>query len=77
MKLLVVLLCSLPGVGLLTAATILGETNGFDLIRNKRQLASYAGLDVKEKQSGTSVRGKPRISKEVIKTYESPCTFRP
>ena len=58
------LLCSLPGIGLLTAATILGETNGFDLIRNKRQLASYAGLDVKEKQSGTSVKGKPRISKK-------------
>ncbi|GLU55342.1 IS110 family transposase [Dyadobacter frigoris] len=57
-------LCSLPGVGLLTAATVLAETNGFDLIRNKRQLTSYAGLDVKEKQSGTSVRGKSKISKK-------------
>jgi transposase len=56
-------ICSVPGVGLLTAATVLGETNGFDLIRNKRQLASYGGYDVKEKQSGTSVKGKPRISK--------------
>jgi transposase len=55
--------CSVPGVGLLTAASVLGETNGFDLIRNKRQLASYAGLDVKEKQSGTSVKAKARISK--------------
>lgn len=64
MKQLVVLICSLPGVGLLTAAIVLGETNGFDLIRNKRQLASYAGLDVREKQSGTSVKGKPRISKK-------------
>jgi transposase len=58
------LICSLPGVGLLTTATVLGETNGFDLIRNKRQLTSYAGLDVKEKKSGTSVNGKPRISKK-------------
>lgn len=58
------LLCSIPGVGELTAATVLGETNGFDLIRNKKQLTSYAGLDVKEKQSGTSVKGKPRISKK-------------
>jgi transposase len=57
------LLRSLPGIGLLTAATVLGETNGFELIRNKRQLTSYAGLDVREKQSGTSVKGKPRISK--------------
>jgi len=63
-KELVQLLCSLPGVGVLTAATVLGETNGFDLIRNKRQLTSYAGLDVKEKQSGTSVKGKPKISKK-------------
>ena len=54
---------SLPGVGLLTAATVLAETNGFELIRNKRQLTSYAGLDVKEKQSGTSIKGKPTISK--------------
>lgn len=58
------LLCTIPGVGQLTAATVLGETNGFDLIRNKKQLTSYAGLDVKEKQSGTSVKGKPRISKK-------------
>jgi transposase len=58
------LICSLPGVGLLTGATILAETNGFDLIRNKRQLTSYAGLDVREKQSGTSIKGKPRISKK-------------
>jgi len=54
---------SLTGVGLLTSATILAETNGFELIRNKRQLSSYAGYDIREKQSGTSVNGKPRISK--------------
>lgn len=58
------LITSIPGVGALTAVTILAETNGFDLIRNKRQLVSYAGLDVREKQSGTSVKGKPRISKK-------------
>jgi len=57
------IICSIPGVGLLTAVTVLAETNGFELIRNKRQLTSYAGLDVREKQSGTSVKGKPKISK--------------
>src|SRR4030095_6365584 len=57
-------ICSISGVGRLTAATVLGETNGFELIRNKRQLTSYAGFDVKEKQSGTSIKGKPRISKK-------------
>jgi transposase len=54
---------SVTGIGLLTAATVLAETNGFELIRNKRQLTSYAGFDVVEKQSGTSVKGKSRISK--------------
>jgi transposase len=58
------LLTSLPGIGQLTATTTLAETNGFELIRNKRQITSYAGLDVREKQSGTSVKGKPRISKK-------------
>jgi len=62
-KQLIALLCSITGVGVLTASIVLGETNGFDLIRSKKQLTSYAGLDVKEKQSGTSVKGKPKISK--------------
>lgn len=57
------LITTIPGVGLLTAATILAETDGFALIKNKKQLTSYAGLDVKEKESGTSVKSKPRISK--------------
>ena len=54
---------SIKGIGTQTAAAVLGETNGFELIRSKRQLTSYAGLDVREKLSGTSVKGKPSISK--------------
>jgi transposase len=61
---LVMLIGSIPGIGILTAAIILSETNGFDLIRNKKQLTSYTGLDVKEKESGTSVKSKPKISKK-------------
>ena len=57
-------ICTIPGVGILTAVIVIAETNGFELIRNKKQITSYAGLDVKEKQSGTSVRSKPRISKK-------------
>lgn len=53
---------SAPGIGLITAVTVIAETNGFNLIRNKKQLISYAGYDVVEKQSGTSVRGKSHIS---------------
>jgi transposase len=64
-------LTTIPGVGELTAVTILAETNGFELIRNKKQLTSYAGFDVKEKQSGTSVKGKPKISKRGNKHLRS------
>lgn len=63
MAAIVLLICSLPGIGMLTAAIVLAETNGFELIRNKRQLTSYAGFDIIEKQSGISVKGKTRISK--------------
>jgi transposase len=57
-------ICTIPGVGQLTAAIVLAETNGFELIRSKKQLTSYAGLDVIEKTSGTSVKGKSKISKK-------------
>lgn len=55
---------SIPGIGSLTAAIVLAETNGFEMIKNKKQLSSYAGFDIKEKLSGTSVKGKPKISKK-------------
>ena len=69
------LLCTIPGIGILTAATILAETNGFELVRNKRQLSSYAGFDVQEKQSGTSVKGKTRISKKGNKNLRKAMHF--
>jgi transposase len=55
--------CTIPGVGLQTVMSVIAETNGFNLVRNSRQLVSYAGLDVVQKQSGTSVRGRAHISK--------------
>jgi transposase len=51
------------GLGILTIATILAETNGFTLFKNHKQLVSYAGYDVVEAQSGTRV-GKTKISKK-------------
>jgi transposase len=57
-------LTTIPGVGKLTAVIVLAETNGFELIKSKKQLVSYSGLDVKLKDSGTSVKGRPRISKK-------------
>jgi transposase len=60
----IVNITTIPGVGKLTAVIAIAETNGFELIKSKKQIVSYAGLDVKEKLSGTSVKGKPRISKK-------------
>lgn len=57
-------LTTIPGIGILTAVIIIAETHGFRLIQNKRQLVSYAGYDILEKVSGTSVYCKPRISKQ-------------
>jgi len=54
---------TIPGIGKLTAVITIAETNGFNLIKSKKQIESFAGFDVKEKQSGTSVKGKPKISK--------------
>lgn len=56
-------LTSIKGIGTITAATLVGETNGFSEIKNKRQLVSYCGYDVIRKDSGTSVTSKPRMSK--------------
>lgn len=68
-------LSSIPGIGKATAIAVLAETNGFELIRNKKQLTSYAGLDIREKQSGTSVKGKPRISKKGNKNLRKTLHF--
>lgn len=54
---------TIPGVGLITVASVIGETAGFNQVRNKRQLVSYAGYDVMNQESGTSVKTKSRISK--------------
>jgi transposase len=57
-------ICQIKGIGTLTIATILAETNGFDLFKNYKQLVSYSGFDVVERESGSSVTGKTRISKK-------------
>jgi len=54
---------SIPGVGLLTAVIVIAETNGFALIKSIKQLVSYAGLDVKIRESG-AWKGKSKISKK-------------
>lgn len=54
----------IKGLGLITVATLIAETNGFKLFTSRSQLISYAGYDIVEKESGTSIKGKTRISKK-------------
>ncbi|MCK5103066.1 MAG: IS110 family transposase [Cyclobacteriaceae bacterium] len=54
---------AINGVGLISVATVIGETNGFVQVEKQGQLVSYAGYDVVEKQSGKR-HGKTRISKK-------------
>lgn len=58
------ILTSIPGIGEATAACVLAETDGFSLTRNRRQLVSYAGYDVINHVSGTSINTKASISKK-------------
>lgn len=55
---------TIVGVGFITAVTVHAETRGFELIENKKQLSGYVGYDVRQKQSGTSIKGKSSISKK-------------
>lgn len=55
---------TVPQIGLITAATVLAETGGFVLFESREQLIKYAGLDIVQRQSGSSINGKTRISKK-------------
>ena len=57
------LLTSIPGIGNLTAAKILGEIRDVCEFDSARQLAAYAGVTPHNFFSGTSVHRKARMSK--------------
>lgn len=57
-------LLTIKGVGLMTIATILAETFCFEHFNSIKQVVSFAGYDVVQRESGTSVKGKTRISKK-------------
>lgn len=52
-----------PGLGILTVACVVAETNGFAAIKSIKQLQSYAGYDVQLRESG-KWKGKTKISKK-------------
>jgi transposase len=57
------LLDSIPGIGEATAALLLAEIIDIKQYRSARQVAAYAGLVPREWRSGSSVRGRVRLSK--------------
>ncbi len=57
-------LMTIKGVGLMTIATITAETLGFEHFNSAKQVVSYAGYDVVQRESETSIKGKTRISKK-------------
>ena len=57
------LLDSIPGIAETTAAALLSEITDITQYRSARQVAAYAGLVPRERQSGSSVRGRTRLSK--------------
>jgi transposase len=57
------LLDSIPGIAETTAARLLAELTDFTQYASARQVAAYAGLVPRERQSGSSLRGRARLSK--------------
>lgn len=53
---------SVPGIGKITAMALLYYTNEFSLFRSAKKLACYCGVAPFPRESGTSVRGKTRVS---------------
>lgn len=57
------LLQSIPGIGIKTALFLIVVTDGFKKFESASQLCSYVGITPTIRESGSSVRGRSRISK--------------
>jgi transposase len=57
------LLDSIPGIAETTAAVLLAEVTDIRQYQSARQVAAFAGLVPREQQSGSSVKGRVRLSK--------------
>ena len=72
------LLSSIPGIGKKTAGMLLLFAGGFRNMNNYRQLIAKAGLSPREYTSGSSIRGKVRITKmggSLIRSKLFMCSF--
>jgi transposase len=57
------LLTSIPGIGETTAGSILAEIPHLDRFESAKAVAAFARLSPRERQSGTSIHGRPRMCK--------------
>jgi len=64
---------TIPGLGKKTSIMLLVLTDGFERFTSSGELCSYAGLTPTIRQSGSSVRGKARISKMGIRSFGIYC----
>ncbi|WP_411801917.1 IS110 family transposase [Algibacter lectus] len=54
---------TIPGIGKKTSIMLIVLTGGFERFSSAAELCSYAGLTPVIRQSGSSIKGRPRISK--------------
>lgn len=69
---------TIPGIGKKTAMILIVSTNGFRDFNSASQISSFFGLAPNERSSGTSVRGKTRISKigdPLLRNHLFLCSF--
>jgi hypothetical protein len=59
----IALLCSIPGIGLITAAAILGEIGDFSAFSKPDKLVAFFGIDPSVKQSGQFEGTQNKMSK--------------
>lgn len=62
---------SVPGVGPVITAYMLAYTNGFNAFDNWRQFACYIGIAPFDNKSGTSLKGKTRVSHQANKKIKA------
>ena len=68
------LLDSIPGLGDQTIPVLLSFYGGPPRFDDARQAAAFAGLDPRQHESGSSVRGKPASRKSAMPACARPCT---
>jgi len=65
------LITSIRGVGFVTSALMIAVTDGFRRFHNSRKFATYSGIAPFPYQSGTSIKGKTKVSQLANKKLKS------